>query len=135
MAQNRVQYQKGLSMPEFFERFGSVEQCEERVRAWRWPNGFVCPRCQQSWHSEFRRHGRLYFQCSSCRHQCSLVSGTIFESSKLPLPSWFLAMHLMTQAKNQRPLHRRAGSLAAPRAVDLPGRRRAGQDASAILHP
>jgi hypothetical protein len=29
-----------------------------------------------------------------------LVSGTIFESSKLPLPVWFLAMHLMTQAKN-----------------------------------
>jgi len=29
-----------------------------------------------------------------------LVSGTLFESSKLPLPIWFLAMHLMTQAKN-----------------------------------
>ena len=100
MAQNRVQYQKGLSMPEFFERFGSVQQCEERVRAWCWPNGFVCPRCEQTWHSEFRRHDRLYFQCSSCRYQCSLVSGTIFESSKLPLPRWFLAMHLMTQAKN-----------------------------------
>jgi len=28
MAQNRVQYQKGLSMPEFFDRFGSVQQCE-----------------------------------------------------------------------------------------------------------
>ncbi len=41
----------------------------------------------------------MYFQCSSCRYQCSLVSGTVFESSKLPLPTWFLAMHLMTQAK------------------------------------
>ena len=100
MAQNRVQYQKGLSMPEVFDRFGSVQQCEERVRAWRWPSGFVCPRCEQTGHSEFRRHDRLYFQCSSCRYQCSLVSGTIFESSKLPLPRWFLAMHLMTQAKN-----------------------------------
>mgnify|MGYP003422955303 CR=1 FL=1 len=35
--------------------------------------------------SEFRRHGRLYLQCCACRHQCSLISGTIFESSKLPL--------------------------------------------------
>jgi len=35
----------GKSGGEFFERFGSVQQCEERVRAWRWPNGFVCPRC------------------------------------------------------------------------------------------
>lgn len=61
MAHSRVQYQKWLSMPEFFERFGSVQQCEERIRAWRWPSGFICPRCQQSWHSEFRRHDRPHF--------------------------------------------------------------------------
>ena len=34
------------------------------------------------------------------RHQCSLISGTIFEATKLPLTRWFLAMHLLTQAKN-----------------------------------
>lgn len=100
MAQNKVQYQRGLSMPEFFDAYGSVEQCEALVRGWRWPQGFSCPRCQGSWHSEFRRGDRLYFQCSACRYQCSLVSGTVFESSRLPLPTWFLAMHLMTQAKN-----------------------------------
>ena len=99
MAQNKVQYQRGLSMPEFFAGYGSPEQCEALVRSWRWPAGFVCPRCEGSWHSEFRRQGRLYFQCSACRYQCSLVSGTVLESSKLPLPTWFLAMHLMTQTK------------------------------------
>ena len=87
-------------MSEFFDGYGSQEDCEALVRGWRWPEGFARPRCQGSWHSEFRRQGRLYFQCSACRYQCSLVSGTIFESSKLPLPKWFLAMHLMTQAKN-----------------------------------
>lgn len=100
MAMNRVQYQAGLPMLEFFENYGTHEQCEELVRAWRWPEGFVCPRCSQTWHSEFCRGQRLYFQCSACRYQCSLVSGTVFESSKLPLPKWFLAMHLITQAKN-----------------------------------
>jgi transposase-like protein len=100
MAQNKVQYQRGLSMPEFFDRFGSVQQCEILVRAWRWPEGFLCPRCKCGEYSEFRRQDRLYFQCSACRYQCSLVSGTLFESSKLPLPTWLLAMHLMTQAKN-----------------------------------
>jgi ISXO2-like transposase domain len=29
-----------------------------------------------------------------------VISGTIFESTKLPLTRWFLAMHLLTQAKN-----------------------------------
>lgn len=100
MAMNRVQYQHGLSMLEFFDLYGSEDRCEEAIRGWRWPEGFVCPRCKGGWHSEFRRQGRLYFQCSVCRYQCSLLSGTIFGSSKLPLPKWFLAMHLMTQAKN-----------------------------------
>jgi len=100
MAQNKVQYQQGLSMPEFFDRYGSSRQCEALVRGWRWPRGFACPRCKGGWHSEFRRQDRLYFQCCACRYQCSLVSGTVFESSKLPLPTWFMAMHLMTQAKN-----------------------------------
>ena len=46
MAQNKVQYQRGLSMPEFFDGYGSAEQCEALVRSWRWPGGFVCARCQ-----------------------------------------------------------------------------------------
>lgn len=100
MAMNKVQYQHGLPMLEFFDIYGSQEQCEALVREWRWPQGFVCPRCAQTWHSEFRRASRLYFQCAGCRYQCSLVSGTIFESSKLALPKWFVAMHLITQAKN-----------------------------------
>ena len=29
-----------------------------------------------------------------------MVAGTIFESSKLALPTWFVAMQLITQAKN-----------------------------------
>ena len=48
MAQNKVQYQRGLSMPEFFDRYGSPDQCEALVRSWRWPCGFVCPRCEGS---------------------------------------------------------------------------------------
>ena len=102
MAMNRVQFQHGLPMLEFFATYGTQQQCEEVVRGWRWPKGFVCPRCPDSeaGHSEFRRSSRLYFQCCSCRYQCSLVAGTIFDSSKLALPKWFVAMHLITQAKN-----------------------------------
>ena len=29
-----------------------------------------------------------------------MTAGTIFESSKLRLSTWFLAMHLLTQSKN-----------------------------------
>ena len=87
-------------MLELLDLCGSQERCEGANRSWRWPQGFACPCCGGSWHSEFRRQERLSFQCSACRYQCSVLSGAIFESSKLALPKWFLAMHLMTQAKN-----------------------------------
>ena len=48
----------------------------------------------------FVRSARRYWQCGVCRQQCSVISGTIFESTKLALTRWFLAMHLLTQSKN-----------------------------------
>ena len=100
MPMNRVQFQKGLSLPEFMDRYGTEEQCEQAVVAARWPGGFVCPSCgvMQS-RTSFRREGRLYWQCAGCQYQCS-VTGTVFEATKLPLTRWFLAMQLLTQAKN-----------------------------------
>ena len=41
MKMNRVQFQPGLSMPEFFKRFGTEAQCQAAVQAARWPNGFA----------------------------------------------------------------------------------------------
>lgn len=100
MAMNRVQFQRGRSMAEFMEQYGTDAQCEAALAAARWPKGFACPACGGPASCSFRRRGRLYWQCASCRHQCSVISGTIFESTKLPLTRWFLAMHLLTQAKN-----------------------------------
>jgi hypothetical protein len=100
MAMNRVQFQQGLSMEEFTDRYGTEEQCEQAVVRSRWPEGYVCPRCRGAQASEFRREQRLYFQCCGCRYQCSVISGTMFGATKTPLRRWFLAMHLLTQAKN-----------------------------------
>jgi transposase-like protein len=100
MAINKIQFQPGLSMVEFMKRYGREEQCEQALMASRWPNGFACPRCGAGGHMPFRREGLLYFQCTACRRQCSLIVGTIFESTKLGLTQWFLAMHLLTQSKN-----------------------------------
>ena len=100
MAINQVQFQKGLSMAEFMERYGTQDQCEAALIASRWPDGFICPDCGVREHSSFRREGRRYWQCSACRQQFSVISGTVFESTKLGLNLWFLAMHLLTQSKN-----------------------------------
>lgn len=97
---NRVQFQKGLSLSEFMNRYGSEEQCSVALEQSRWPSGFVCPSCQDTRHSVFVRDGRRHFQCGRCRHQATLTAGTIFADTKLPLRLWFLAMYLLTQSKN-----------------------------------
>jgi transposase-like protein len=100
MSINRVQFQTGLSLAEFLERFGSEDQCHAELVAMRWPQGFVCADCRCEQYCGFVRDGRQYWQCSGCRGQFTVTCGTIFQATKLPLTRWFLAMHLMTQAKN-----------------------------------
>lgn len=98
MARNPVQFQKGLGMAEFHRRYGTEEQCHAALVAMRWPDGFVCPACGS------KAHGisgpRRLFQCKQCRTQTSAKAGTVFHQSKTPLTKWFLAIHLMTSAKN-----------------------------------
>jgi len=101
MPMNQVQFQKGLSLPEFMDRYGTEAQCEQALIAARWPDGFACPACSATHaRTTFRREGRLYWQCAGCQHQGSVISGTVFEATKLPLTRWFLAMQLLTQSKN-----------------------------------
>lgn len=97
---NRIQFQPGLSMFEFLERYGTDEKCEAAVAAMRWPKGYVCHRCQGTVANSFRRGRQLYRECTACGYQCSLIVGTMFECTKVPLSRWFLAMQLLGQAKN-----------------------------------
>jgi hypothetical protein len=96
---NPVQFQPGLSMSEFFERFGSAPQCAQALERARWPNGFRCPRCQGAAHCVLRGGTLKVFQCDACRHQTSLIAGTVFQGTKLALRVWFLAIYLISQAK------------------------------------
>ena len=99
MAMNRIQFQPGLSMPEFLKDHGTEVQCEQALEAVRWPQGFRCPRCAETVSYVLRDGTRKVFQCTACRHQTSLITGTIFQSTKLPLTTWFLAIYLISQAK------------------------------------
>jgi hypothetical protein len=48
MGRNAIQFQKGLSVPEFLQLYGTETQYEEALAKIRWPNGFRCPRCEES---------------------------------------------------------------------------------------
>jgi transposase-like protein len=99
MARNSVQFQKGLSEAGFLQLYGTEEACRACLFAWRWPEGFVCPACDGMRYCVVAQEGRQLYQCNACRTQTSLIAGTIFASTKLPLTVWFRAMYLLTQSK------------------------------------
>lgn len=113
MAVNHIQFQAGLSLSEFFERYGREDQCEAALAAARWPKGWRCARCGCS--RSFRTQnglGRPLWECFVCGYQSSSIVGTVFEQTKLPLSTWFLAIYLITQCKNAisaLELHRQLG--------------------------
>ena len=98
MAMNRIQFQPGLSMPEFSIATGASRSARQR---WRRRVG------RAAFAAALRRGGALcsawwvqkVFQCNPCRHQTSLIAGTVFQGTKLGLSVWFLAIYLISQAK------------------------------------
>lgn len=82
---------------ELERQFRTDQACREYLFALRWPNGFVCPRCGggQAWPMS-----RGLWLCRSCRHQASVIAGTIFQDTRTELTVWFRAIWLLTSQKN-----------------------------------
>ena len=53
---------------------------------------FVYPICGKH-HCKQRFDGR--YRCDRCKHNFSVISGTIFENTKVSLRKWFIAMYLL----------------------------------------
>ena len=100
MSMNRIQFQRGMPLAEFYAQYGTEEQCETALEKVRWPKGYHCPRCGHNEYTLVHQGNQRLRQCRDCHHQASLRVGTVFQSSKLKLTAWFLAIYLLTQSKN-----------------------------------
>lgn len=79
------------------EQFSSEDACRDYLAALRWPTGFVCPGCGETNAGRMRR--RLW-HCRDCGRQTSVLAGTVFQDTHMPLRIWFRAMWHMTSQKN-----------------------------------
>src|SRR6476659_6419503 len=84
-------------------RFQNEEAAFAYVEAELWPNGRVCPHCENT---DQAKIGRLttrpgLYKCyaKDCRKQFTVRIGTIFEDSHLPLRLWLQAIHLLCSSK------------------------------------
>lgn len=86
-----------MTLLEFQAKYATEEQCRQYLYETRWPDGFICPRCQ---HAEyFNVASRGLYHCKSCNYQASLTAGTIFDKTRTPLVKWFLAIYLCSSDK------------------------------------
>jgi transposase-like protein len=92
----------GVDYPRTFQEmdqwFRDDEACRAYIRRLRWPKGFVCPHCDVS--GEPWTMSDKLLRCRSCHRRTSLIAGTIFEGTRKPLRTWFMAMWFVTSQKN-----------------------------------
>ena len=89
-----------MSALKVVKKFKTQKECIEFLENKKWKDGVICPYCKStktSIHNEENRTSR--HQCQSCQKSFSVLVGTIFEASKLPLVKWFMAIALIIEAK------------------------------------
>ena len=86
-----------MNILSFVEQFPDEQSCREHFRLQREKEGIKCKKCNNEKHYWLK--AKYQWQCSSCNFRTCLRSGTTFESSKLPLRKWYLAMALMSMTK------------------------------------
>ena len=88
---SRPPFPKTLS--EFQSWFAAEEACVRYLAASRWPNGYVCPRCD---HNEaYELTSRPLFKCKNCKYQISVTAGTGLHGTRLSIRDWFSAAYLV----------------------------------------
>lgn len=79
------------------KRFNTQNKCINYLEKNRWGDTPNCPYCNSVKSSKKLKESR--YTCHNCGRSYSVLVGTIFDSTKLPLTKWFLAICLILNAK------------------------------------
>jgi transposase-like protein len=82
--------------------YTDAEKAREYLESVRWPEGPVCPHCgvvNSATLMNGKSHRAGLYQCKECEKQFSVMVGTLYERSHIPLNKWLLATHLICSSK------------------------------------
>jgi transposase-like protein len=82
------------TLAELMVTFSDNQVAIDHFTAIRWKNGQFCPHCGHDKIYTPKDKGR--YSCAQCHQRFSILVGTIFENTKLPLRVWFGAIWLLT---------------------------------------
>jgi len=88
--------------------FTDETKAREHLEAIRWPDGPVCTHCG-SMDKVYRLAGKSHrpglFHCNNCDGAFTVTTGSVMESSHVPLNKWVLAFRLMASSKKGMSAH------------------------------
>ena len=101
----------GITLLELQVMFPDEEAAVQWFEGFVWPDGRKCPRCGGD-NTHRSTHKTMPYRCRPCKRFFSVRTGTVMQSSKLPLKTWTYAIYLeVTSLKgvSSMKLHRDLG--------------------------
>lgn len=90
-----------------------AEAARKKIESVRWPNGPVCQHCGETERRyATKKEGRWRCGNPSCRKDYTVTTGTVMESSHIPLHKWLMAFYLLSSSKKGISSHQLMRSLA-----------------------
>lgn len=89
-----------MTVKDFDRQFPNEDACRSYLHRNRWPEEVRCPRCGHDKVYELAKE--WHYQCHQCAengYRFSVLVGTIFENTNMPLRDWFRVIHLMLTSK------------------------------------
>ena len=84
-----------ISTFQLFQMFPDAEAARVYMEGKRWPDGAVCPACDEAKRITTRKGG--FYRCNACKTDFTVRTATIFERSKAPLHKWLAALAIVAE--------------------------------------
>ncbi|MBZ5557139.1 MAG: IS1595 family transposase [Acidobacteriia bacterium] len=88
------------TLQEAVRHYADLDVCQAELVAARWPDGVECPTCGRKDVGYLATQRRWQCKGKHPKRQFSAKVGTIFEDSPIKLDKWFVAIWLISSAKN-----------------------------------
>ena len=103
---------EGLTILQLFDKFPDDAMAEKWFEDQRWVNGRCCPDCGSINTAEMSSRKPMPYRCRDCRQYFSVRKGMVFQSSKIGLRKWAIAIYMMStnlKGVSSMKLHRELG--------------------------
>lgn len=86
-----------MNLTELQKKYNTRDKCIKFLEQKKWGKTPISPFTGKN--NVTKRAGTIYYHCNDTNKDFTVLKDTIFEASKLPLPKWFMLIHLMLTAK------------------------------------